>query len=185
MLQVTMPTALRTVFGKGAMRRLRMAGMTPAVLYSGGKEPLPLQFEATELFKELLFIHGRNAVITLTIADDSQKDRQVLVQEIQKDPVSDQVLHVDFLEINIEQSLDFVVPVEFVGVARGVDMGGELQVFKTEVHLRGCPLDIPDIIEADISELDRGEAGLTFGDLVLPDNVTMLDDAAVTCVQVQ
>ncbi len=185
MLQVTMPTVRRTVFGKGPMRRLRLEGMTPAVLYSGGKEPLALQFEETQLFKELLFVHGQNAVITLKIEGDSQKERHVLVQEIQKDPVSDRVLHIDFLEINLEQSLNFVVPVEFVGVARGIDMGGELQVLKTEVHLRGCPLDIPDVIEANIVELDRGEAGLTFGDLSLPDNVTMLEDATVTCVQVQ
>ncbi len=185
MLQVTMPSARRTVFGKGPMRRLRMDGMTPAVLYSGGKESLPLQFEAGQLFKNLLFIHGRNAVITLEIEGDSQKTRQVLVQEIQKDPVSDRVVHVDFLEIDINNALDFVVPIEFTGVARGVDMGGELQVFKTEVHLRGCPLDIPDVIEVDITELDRGEAGITFGDLTLPEKVTMLDDKAATCVQVQ
>ncbi len=185
MLQVTMPSARRTVFGKGPMRRLRMDGMTPAVLYSGGKEPLPLQFDATELFKNLLFIHGRNAVITLEIKDDSKDVRQVLVQEIQKEPVSDRLLHVDFLEIDIDKPLDFVVPIEFVGVARGVDMGGELQVFKTSVRLRGCPLDIPDSIKADITELDRGEAGLTLGDLPLPDKVTMLDDPEMTFVQVQ
>lgn len=185
MLQVTMPSARRTVFGKGPMRRLRMDGMTPAVLYSGGKEPLPLQFEASQLFKNLLFIHGRNSVITLEIKGDGQKTRQVLVQEIQKDPVSDRLVHVDFLEIDIDNALDFVIPIEFIGVARGVDMGGELQVFKTKVHLRGCPLDIPDVIEADITELDRGEAGITFGDLTLPEKVTMLDDKAATCVQVQ
>ena len=185
MLQVTIPSAQRAVFGKGPMRRLRMNGTTPGVLYSGGKEPLPLQFEATELFKKLLFIHGRNAVITLEVEGDSQGTRQVLVQEIQKDPVSDLVLHVDFLEIDIDKALDFVVPVEFVGVARGVDMGGELQVFKTSVHLRGCPLDIPDFLEADITTLDRGEAGLTLGDLSLPDKVAMLEATEMTCVQVQ
>ncbi|HHD62853.1 MAG TPA: 50S ribosomal protein L25, partial [Desulfobulbaceae bacterium] len=110
---------------------------------------------------------------------------QVLVQEIQKDPVTDQLLHVDFLEIEIDKALDFVVPVQFTGVARGVDMGGELRILKNEVHLHGCPLDIPDTIVADITELDRGEAGLTFGDLSLPDKVEMLDDAKVTCVLVQ
>lgn len=185
MLQVTIPSAKRTVFGKGPMRRLRNNGATPGVVYSGGKEPLPLQFEAIELFNKLLFIHGRNAVITLEIEGDSKGTRQVLVQEIQKDPVSDLVLHVDFLEIDIDKALDFVVPVDFVGVARGVDMGGELQVFRKKVRLRGCPLDIPDIIEVDITALERGEAGLTLGDLPLPDKVIMLDDPEMTCVQVQ
>jgi len=184
MLQVTMPAAVRTVFGKGAMRQLRRNGQTPGVLYSGGREPVALQFEANELFKNLLFIHGRNAVVTLEIEGDEKGTRQVLVQEIQKDPVSDRVIHVDFLEIDINERLEFVVPVEFTGVARGVDLGGELQVYQNTVRLLGCPLDIPDTITADITHLDRGGDGLTLGDLELPDKVEMLDDAATTCVQV-
>ena len=184
MLQVTMPAAVRTVFGKGPMRQMRMQGKTPGILYSGGTEPVALEFEAGQLFKNLLFIHGRNAVVTLEIEGDSRENRQVLIQEIQKDPVSDRVIHVDFLEIDINDNLDFVVPLEFTGVARGVDMGGELQVHRNSVRLRGCPLDIPDAITTDITELDRGGDGLTFGDLALPDKVEMLDDPSVTCVQV-
>ncbi len=185
MIQVTMSSGVREVFGKGAMRQMRMKGKTPAVLYSGGSEPVALEFDAGQLFKNLLFIHGRNAVVTLEIEGDSKGTRQVLVQEIQKDPISDKLVHVDFLEIELDKTLDFVVPVEFSGVARGVDLGGELMVFKDVVHLRGCPLDIPDSIVTDISNLDRGEGGITFGDLKLPENVEMLDDAKLTCVEVQ
>ena len=185
MLQVTMSSGVREVFGKGAMRQMRMKGKTPAVLYSGGAEPIALQFDAGQLFKNLLYIHGRNAVVTLEIEGDGKGTRQVLVQEIQKDPVTDSIVHVDFLEIELDKTLDFAVPVEFTGVARGVDMGGELVVFKDIVHLRGCPLDIPDSIVADITKLDRGKAGITFGDLKLPENVEMLDRAGVTCVAVQ
>ncbi|HEB70562.1 MAG TPA: 50S ribosomal protein L25 [Desulfobulbus sp.] len=184
MLQVTIPSTVRTVFGKGPMRQLRMNGKTPAILYSGGNEPVSLEFDAGLLFKNLLFIHGRNAVVTLEIEGDGKGTRQVLVQEIQKDPVTDRLVHVDFLEIELDKALDFVVPVEFTGVARGVDMGGELQILKDTAHLRGCPLDIPDSLTADITELDRGEAGVTFGDLQLPAQVEMLEDATVTCVQV-
>ncbi len=185
MLQVTMPSAKRSVFGKGPMRRLRSDGKTPAVMYSGGKEPVALQFDSPVLFKHLLYIHGRNAVVTLEIEGDEQENRQVLVQEIQKDPVSDRLVHVDFLEIDVNKPMEFVVPIDLVGVARGVDMGGELVVHASEVRLRGCPLDIPDAIEMDITKLDRGEAGLTFGDLPLPENVEMLDDPDVTFVEVQ
>jgi len=184
MLQVTIPSTVRTVFGKGAMRQLRMNGKTPAVLYSGGNEPVSLEFDAGLLFKNLLFIHRRNAVITLEVEGDAKGTRQVLVQEIQKDPVTDRLVHVDFLEIELDKVLDFVVPVEFTGVARGVDMGGMLRILKETAHLRGCPLDIPESLTADITELDRGEAGVTFGDLELPAKVEMLDDAEVTCVQV-
>jgi large subunit ribosomal protein L25 len=185
MLQVTMPSAKRSVFGKGPMRRLRSDGKTPAVMYSGGKDPLALEFDTPLLFKNLLYIHGRNAVVSLEIEGDDQKNRQVLVQEIQKDPVSDRLIHVDFLEIDVNKPMEFQVPINLVGVARGVDMGGELVVHASEVRLRGCPLDLPDAIEMDITELDRGEAGLTFGDLPLPDNVELLDDSEKTFVEVQ
>ncbi len=184
MLQVDMPSAVRTVFGKGAMRRLRKDNLVPGVCYSGGKQPIPLQFDSIDLHKNLLHIHGRNAVITLDVEGDDKQQHHVLVQEIQQDPVSDRVIHVDLLEIDLDKPLDFEVPLEFTGTAKGVDMGGELHVFKHVVHLRGRALDIPDSITTDITPLERGGAGLTFGDLDIPENVEMLDDPDVVCVTV-
>lgn len=184
MLQVDMVSAVRTVFGKGPMRQLRMNDITPANLYSGGKDPVPLQFDSAQLFKKLLFISGRNAVVTLRIEGDSKENRHVLVKEIQKEPVSGKLVHIDFLEIDLAQTANFTVPIEYVGTAVGVELGGQLQVFKNEVTLRGCPLDIPDTIEANISDLEQGGAGITFADLSLPEQVEMLDKPDVTCVTV-
>lgn len=184
MLQVRMDSSVRTVFGKGPMRQMRMRQMTPGNLYSGGREPVSLQFDAADLFKNLLYIHGRNAVITLLVEGDSAGERHVLVQEIQKDPVSGALLHVDFLETDLQKSAQFTVPIEYVGTAKGVDLGGELQVFKQVVRLRGCPLDIPDVIKADITSLEQGGPGLTYGDLPLPANVEMLEKTSTTCVAV-
>lgn len=184
MLQVTMDSTVRTVFGKGPMRQLRMRELTPANLYSGGAEPVSLQFETAKLYKDLLFIHGRNAVVTLQIEGDSKGQRHVLVQEIQKEPISGGLLHVDFLEIDLQKAAMFTVPIEYVGTAKGVDFGGELQIFKETIRLRGCPLDIPDVIKVDITPLEQGGAGLTYGDLPLPANVEMLEKPSVTCVAV-
>ena len=184
MLQVKMETKVRTVFGKGPMRQLRMRDITPANLYSGGNEPVSLQFDTAKLFKDLLFIHGRNAVVTLDVEGDSYGSRNVLVQEIQKQPVDGSLLHVDFLEIDLNKAARFTVPVEYVGTAKGVDLGGDLQVFKTSVRLRGCPLDIPDVIKADITHLEQGGKGLTFADLAVPANVEMLEKADTVCVAV-
>ena len=184
MLQVKMETKVRTVFGKGPMRQLRMRDITPANLYSGGNEPVSLQFDTTKLFKDLLFIHGRNAVVTLDVEGDSKGSRNVLVQEIQKEPVDGSLLHVDFLEIDLNKAARFTVPVEYVGTAKGVDLGGDLQVFKTSVRLRGCPLDIPDVIKADITHLEQGGKGLTFADLAVPANVEMLEKTDTVCVAV-
>ncbi|WP_456385350.1 50S ribosomal protein L25 [Desulfolithobacter sp.] len=184
MLQVDMPAAVRSVFGKGENRRLRMAGKTPAVLYAGGKDALALQFDATMLYKTLFWIHGRNAVVTLEIEGDDRDKRHVLVQEIQKDPVSDRVVHVDFLEIELDRPIAFKVPLNYVGVAKGVDLGGDLLVYKNSVMLRGCPLDIPDSIEVDVTPLERGDTGITCGDIEIPENVEMLDDKDKVCATV-
>lgn len=184
MLQVNMESSIRTVFGKGPMRQLRMNEKTPANVYSGGAQPVPLQFETSVLFKNLLFIHGRNAVITLKVEGDAKNERFVLVQEIQKDPITGALVHVDFLEIDLSKPLKFTVPVEYTGTAKGVDLGGELQIFKEAVQLQGCPLDIPDVIKADITPLEQGGAGLTYGDLPVPANVQMLETPGTVCVAV-
>lgn len=185
MLQVNMESSIRTVFGKGPMRQLRMKEVTPANVYSGGAQPVSLQFETAALFKNLLFIHGRNAVITLKVEGDTKSERFVVVQEIQKDPITGDLLHVDFLEIELSKPLKFTVPVEYLGTAKGVDLGGELQVYKDSVRLQGNPLDIPDVIQADISPLEQGGTGLTYGDLSIPANVQMLENAGTVCVAVQ
>ncbi|MCL1981298.1 MAG: 50S ribosomal protein L25 [Proteobacteria bacterium] len=185
MLQVRMDSKVRTVFGKGPMRQLRMREITPANLYSGGNTPVSLQFETSKLYKDLLFIQGRNAVVSLQVEGDSSGERHVLVQEIQKDPTSGHLLHVDFLEIDLQKAARFTVPIEYVGTAKGVDLGGELHVYKNTVQLRGCPLDIPDVIKVDVTPLEQGGAGLTYGDLPLPANVEMLEKSSAICVAVQ
>ena len=73
MLQVNIESTVRTVFGKGPMRQLRMRDVTPANLYSGGVASVSLQFETAKLYKSLLFIHGRNAVLSLKIEGDSKE----------------------------------------------------------------------------------------------------------------
>lgn len=185
MLQVRLDSSIRTVFGKGPMRQLRAQAITPANLYHGGNQPVSLQLDTANLYKSLLHIHGRNAVISLKVAGDEVGERHVLVQEIQKDPLSGSLLHIDFLEIDLNKAEAFTVPLEYVGTAKGVDLGGELHVFKETVTLRGCPLDIPDSISVDITPLEQGGAGLTYGDIPMPPKVELLEKPAVVCVAVQ
>ena len=183
MIQISMPAAFRSTFGKGASRQLRMKEFTPAVVYSGGSAAVALQFEAPVLYKNLLAVHGRNAIVTLKIDGDDKAERHALVKEVQKDPVTDHVVHVDFLEIALETPAVFSVPLKFVGPAKGVDLGGELHLLQSKVKLKGCPLDIPDNVEVDIKDLGRGDS-LTLADVKLPAKVEMLGDTKATCVSV-
>ncbi|MFZ5796803.1 MAG: 50S ribosomal protein L25 [Desulfobulbus sp.] len=183
MIQISMPAAFRSNFGKGASRQLRMKELTPAVVYSGGSDAVALQFETGVLYKNLVEIHGRNAIVTLKIDGDSKAERHALVKEVQKNPVTDQVVHVDFLEIVLDKPAIFSVPLKFVGSAKGVDLGGELHLHQKKVQLKGCPQDVPDAVEVDIRDLGRGDS-LTFAEVKLPANVEMLGDAKTVCVSV-
>ncbi len=184
MLQKQIPAAVRADFGKGAARRLRMAEKTPAILYSSGKDALALQLDAGLLYKNLLEIHGRNAVVTLDIEGDEAGQRHVMIKEIQQDPVTEQVLHVDFFEISLDQPLILSVPIAYQGTAKGVETGGTLKVQRSDVTLKGQPLDIPDVIEVNIEPLERGAEGINCGDLALPANVELQDDSSGLCVSV-
>jgi len=177
MIQVTMPAAIRTEFGKGASRQLRMKDKTPAVLYSGGTDAVALQCDSGELYKKLFDIHRRNAVVTLTVEGDKKGERHVLVQEIQKNPVTDSLVHVDFFEIALDKPATFSVPLKYSGTPKGVEFGGELKVMAHAIQLKGCPLDIPDQVEVDIKDLDKGSS-MNFDDIILPEKVEMLNKSS-------
>ncbi len=184
MIQVDIPAAVRSTSGKGSNRQLRFDNKTPAVVYSDGNDAVSLQIDAKELYKTLLFIHGRNAVVTLSVDGDSVEKRHVLIKEIQKDPVTDMPVHLDFLEISLDTPIQVKVPINYSGTAKGVDLGGELHIFKKSINLKGKPLDLPDVVEADISPLDRGDAGITFNDLNVPEGVDLVENAEAVCVSV-
>ncbi len=181
MLQQEMSASVRKDFGKGAMRRLRMAGSTPAVLYGAGREVLSLQLETLPLVKQLLKIRRRNAVITLNIEGESS--RNVLIKALQTDPVRDTLIHADFYEIPLDVSRKFTVDLVVSGVAKGVDVGGILDVVTKKVVVEGNPLDIPDTIEVDVTDLAIGDEFLV-SNLTLPDNIKIMTSATALCVTI-
>ena len=181
MITKEIPASVRDTFGKGAMRRLRSTGKTPGVVYSQGEQALPLQFETKVLYRQLLDIQGRNAVITLKIDDGSE--RNALVKEIQTDPVKDTLYHTDFQEIDLKQPATFTVPITFTGKSKGVELGGRLNISIQELLLEGIPLIIPDECLVDVSDLDIGDS-ITAGDIKLPDGVTLITEGDKVCISV-
>jgi large subunit ribosomal protein L25 len=181
MLQVDMSASKRDSFGKCAMRRLRASGNTPAVLYGNNKDVMALQLETGPFLKSLFQISRKNAVVNLSINGDDT--RQVMMKEIQTDPVNDSLIHADFFEINLDTPKCFTVAIELAGTAKGVDLGGELVVHKADVKIEGLPLDIPEIVTVDLTALDIGDS-IKFSDIVLPENLKMVTAASALCVEV-
>ncbi len=181
MLQQEMAAVVRKDFGKGAMRQLRMAGNTPAILYGSGQKVLPLQLETLPFVKQLLKIQRRNAVITLSI--DGESPRHVLIKELQTDPVRDTLIHADFYEIQLDKPRQFTVDLVVKGAAKGVDLGGILEVVATKVVVVGNPLDIPDTIDVDVTDLAIGDNFLV-SHLNLPENIKLLTSGDTVCVTI-
>ncbi|PHR30664.1 MAG: 50S ribosomal protein L25 [Desulfotalea sp.] len=181
MLQVEMSASVRNTSGKGPMRQLRMEGMTPGVVYGRGEEALKLQMDTKVLMAKLLKFYRYNTVVTLDVENEGV--RSVMVGEVQTDPVTDTLIHVDFCEIDLEKERAYKVPVVFEGTAKGVDLGGLLIVSCSQVVFQGKPLDIPDDVKVDISGLAIGDE-LKCSSFAVPANVTMLTDADSVAVSV-
>ena len=181
MLQVDMSASKRESFGKCAMRRLRVSGNTPAVLYGNDKDTLVLQLETAPFLKSLFQISRKNAVVNLSIVGDDT--RHVMMKEVQTDPVNDSLIHADFFEIDLDAPKVFSVFVELIGTAKGVDLGGRLVVHNANIMLEGLPLDIPDNVSLDISDLDIGDS-VQLSSIELPANVKMISEGSSLCVEV-
>lgn len=181
MLQIEMSASARNSIGKGAMRRLRAEGMTPAVVYGAGGEAMNLQLDTKSLMAQLLAFYRRNTLVMLKV--DGGVEKSVIFGEVQTDPVRDTVVHVDFIEIDLSLEREFKVPVNYKGVAKGVDLGGLLQVQHPELVLLGKPVDIPDDCEVDITDLDIGDY-VRCGKIKYPDTVELITDPRAVAVSI-
>lgn len=172
----------RATRGKNYARRLRASGMVPAVLYgesneAGGSTALTIP---AKLVDYTLQHYGDNALYDLNFGSGVSTARVV---DVQRDPVSGRLIHVDFIPVNMTERIEITVPLTIVGEAPGVEQDeGVLQQVAYELQVESLPGDIPQEIELDVSELQMGE-NLTLGDLTLPSGVTLIsepEEVAVT-----
>ena len=169
---------IRQETGKNAMRRLRRQGRIPAVFYSGRHEIAVLTISEKELERA---IARRKGLVNLEI--EGRGNFEVIFREIQRDPVTDRLKHVDLLGITHGVKITSVVPVEIVGISMGVKTsGGILEVIRRELEVECLPKDLPEKIQVDVSQIDIGES-IHAGDLEL-ENVVILLEPQATIVTV-
>ncbi|MFF2158926.1 50S ribosomal protein L25/general stress protein Ctc [Paenibacillus chitinolyticus] len=173
----------RTNATKSEAKQLRRQGKVPGVVYGKTTDSLTVVLERKELVP-LLRSHP-NAVIDLNI--EGVGKRPVLISGVQRDSLSQDVIHIDFHQINMNEPVKATVAVEIVGEAAGVKEGGILQVETAQLDVRCLPSDLPDSVQVDISNLGIGE-NILVSDLKLPENVevkTEAQDVVVTVLQPQ
>ena len=171
----------RTPGGKGAARRVRSEGSIPAVAYGKGLDTLSLTVRPKDVITVLQSERGQNSVVDMTV--DGQKKLLVMIKEFSYHPVKRSLLHVDFVQVALDRTVDVEVPLFSTGKAVGVTLGGLLrQVFRT-LPVRCLPDRIPLKLECDVTALKLNEHIAT-QDLKLPEGVEVLLPAEQTLVAV-
>lgn len=172
---LTIEVTAREKRGKGASRRLRAAGKIPAVVYGGGKETVPIEIDRKAVIDLLKQSGTENAVFLLKLAG-SGKERHTMIRELDLDPVSRQIRHIDFQRVVMTEKVRVQVQVELLGVASGVkNEDGLLDFVTREVEVECLPGDIPRHLTIDVSALHIGQH-IEARELVLPAGVTLIED---------
>jgi large subunit ribosomal protein L25 len=166
--------------GKGVARKLRAEGRIPGVYYGGGAEPRSIHLDARALDRLLTASSaGMNTLIDLVGAGLGGK--QVLVKELQRDPVKGTLVHADFFAIDLAKAIQVSVPLHVVGNAAGLLMGGIIDHALREVELECLPGAIPEEIPVDVTPLEIGMS-LHVRDIPLPGGVTLISDPDLSVV---
>jgi large subunit ribosomal protein L25 len=163
----------RTLVRSAGVKKLRREGRVPAVVYGRKTEPENLEIDAKELENLIHSTVAENILVDLSVEG---KNRLALLQDIQHHPLKGNVLHVDLHQVAEDEVIEVIVPIQTVGEAVGVKVGGGLlEHVLHKVRVRSLPKDLPESIEVDVSDLETGHT-LHVGDIVAPEGVTVLGD---------
>src|ERR1043165_4989361 len=175
MAEVTLEVSRREKSGKEIAKKLRAAGKVPAVVYGGHKEPVAIEVDrkaVSELVQK--GEHGVRSIFLLKMAGTDQQ-RHAMIKDIQIDPISRRMTHIDFVRVLMDEVVRVTIPIHIVGTAHGVKEGGILDWQVRELHVECLPNAIPDTIEVDVSPLG-GHEYYHVRDLKVPEGVKVLDD---------
>lgn len=165
---------VRSQVGKGGAHKVRAAGKVPGVLYGQESTPVSVSFEEKALLTSLDKEKRRNTVLTLAVANGGKTEEvTAMVREAQIDPISQRLIHVDFLRVDVNSEVRVTVPLSLIGKAVGTANGGQLHQSLHSILIAAKPAAIPTKIEADVSALDIGDA-LHVSDLKLGAGVRAL-----------
>lgn len=181
MQRLKLEVSVRKAAGRSALRKLRAQGAVPAVLYGTGVEALSLVIDGRSL--ERVLRTGANTLLDLR-GPKEVKGKLALLKEVQRDPVSQRLLHCDVYAVDAKKKLHVSVPFHFEGRPRGVEQqGGIFETPAMEIDVSCLPFSIPDKISIDVSNLEIGDT-IHLRDIELPEDVEALADGSLTVAQV-
>jgi large subunit ribosomal protein L25 len=169
----------RAVLGSAESRRLRRQGLIPGVLYGREQDPVAITIPERSLRSALTTSGGLNAVLDVVV--EGGKAHSSVLKEYQQHPVKGLIMHVDLQEVRLDQPIHATVPLTIHGDPVGVKEGGVLTQVTNEVNVEALPMEVPEHLEADVSEMAIGDT-LRLSALRPPAGVKLLDDLEETVI---
>jgi len=167
--------ARRLSTGKEKNRKRLGQGMVPGVIYGKGIETRPLEFERRDLEKFLSTARRGTVVVKMSVTDGANaKESFAVLKDVQTDPLTDRVIHVDFYEVALGRKFRIEVPLKLRGKAAGIELGGVLEQVVRNLEVECTPDNVPELIEVNVSHLGLGQS-LHLGDVVFPAGVQAVE----------
>jgi large subunit ribosomal protein L25 len=175
MAMLELAAARRLGTGKEQNRKRLFQGKVPGIIYGKGIETRPLEFERRDLEKFLSTARRGTVVVKMSVADGAgSKESFAVLKDVQTDPVTDRVIHVDFYEVALGQKFRIEVPLKLRGKAAGIELGGVLEQVVRSLEVECTPDSVPEFLEANVSHLGIGQS-LHLGDIAFPAGVQPIE----------
>jgi large subunit ribosomal protein L25 len=178
--RVKLEVQVRDAHGSAEVRRLRKQGLIPGVIYGGGNDPAAISVPERTLRRALTGAGGLHAILDVVVEGDGSADaRPAILKDYQQDIITGRVSHIDLHQVRLDRPIQASVVVELVGEAAGVKEGGVLSQVSREINVEALPMEIPEHVDADVSEMQIGDT-LRLADVGAIEGVTFLDDPEET-----
>ncbi|WP_165895052.1 50S ribosomal protein L25 [Tepidibacillus fermentans] len=171
MEQGSFTVELRTKGTDSVLHHLRDEGFIPGILYGGQQENQSIQIDQKTFLRQMKE-HGKSGIFSITL---DKETIPVKINEIQRNPVDRNVIHIDLQRVDMDRPVEMLVPIHFFGHSIGERNGGVIQQQIREIEIRALPSSIPEYIQVNITDLDIGDS-LLVKDLVLSDGIEVLHD---------
>ncbi|MEM1059484.1 MAG: 50S ribosomal protein L25 [Verrucomicrobiota bacterium] len=182
---LTLKGKTRSLVGGRSVKKVRRAGKVPGVIYGKKTAPKPIEVLETELMETLHHAASEQVLINLELEEESGTATHLtLVQEVQHNPITDAILHIDLHEVSQTEKITAHIPVVETGEATGVkNGGGRLEVVLRELEVECLPRDLPDKITLDVTNLAIGDS-IHVRDVPIPEGVVITNDPELTVCSV-
>jgi large subunit ribosomal protein L25 len=171
--------------GTNPSGRLRAEGRVPAVLYGGGKPPVPISVDDLAVREILKQEAGENTIFLLKLKG-TKEERQAMIKELQVDPISGRFIHIDFIRVTAGHKLNVTIRIDLIGDCAGVRHGGRIDFVSRDLAVEVLPRHMFDHIDIDMTDMEIGDV-VTVADLEdkIPESAKFLEDPARVVVLVE